>query len=171
MELSHLLYAGRQPAAVIAQAVPIRRAIVRKGAAGFPEADRETWQPKLLMVAYQDRADILWSHVQLGQILSRLKDKGKRDRIARWRAWIVDADKGRPGAKLKSWVAPTEGDYLVAVETADGTTVIRPAEVAEAFAEEWGELWQPDPGNQALDRLCADMASGPDELPPSLGRT
>ena len=41
------------------------------------------------------------------------------------------------GARLKTWVDPADNEYLVAVETAQGRTLIRPEEVATAFATEW----------------------------------
>ena len=101
-------------------------------------------------------------------MLGALKAKGQQLSLSRWRDWVRKADAGVAGHKLKSWVAPGDSDYLVAVELEDGSTVIRPAEVAEAFAEEWGELWKPQDGRD-LDDLCRAMAAGEAELPPHHG--
>ena len=106
---------------------------------------------------------------RIGKLLDKLRERGKRERIAEWKVWARKADKGGQGARLKTWVDPAENEFLVAVETAQGATLIRPAEVAQAFATEWGTLWQPDQGVEEIDRLCLDLSQTPAELPPITG--
>ena len=103
--------------------------------------------------------------------MDRLRDRGRRERLNRWRDWVKRADQGRLGAKLKDWADPADSEYLVAVDTAEGETLIRPGAVAGAFATEWGELWKPGEDVEGLDALCRGLAAGPAELPPSRGRT
>ena len=54
-------------------------------------------------------------HQELGRMLEALKAKGKQFSLSRWRDWVRKADAGVAGHKLKSWVAPGDSDYLVAV--------------------------------------------------------
>ena len=135
------------------------------GSKGFPGQETEYWGARIGDIVNQDWQDILYTGTQLGKLLDSIREQGKRQRIADWRERMRKADAGGQGVRLKDWVDPQEGEYIVAVETAQGRTVIRPAEVAQAFVDEWGQLWKPGPEVEELDSLCRQLASTAPELP------
>ena len=130
------------------------------GLDGMDMATRAIWAPRLQVNLALRREDRLreWAREATEEAAKR-QAKQSRERAKTWREKLRTAvEQGKPRI-FTSWVADEQGPPLSVVETKDGTRLVQPKAVAQAFVAEWGELWKPlEEGD--MDEVLAQTLRG-----------
>ena len=65
------------------------------------------WRDRIGSVHDLPVAEIMWTGFRIGKLLDRLRDRGRRERIAKWKAWARKADKGGHGGPPENVGGPS----------------------------------------------------------------
>ena len=116
------------------------------GAYGMEPEDADRWRDRTLEV---DSASGQELEAYIAELDVRLKDmeaQHRKDRLHAFRERVRKAVREGKHRLITGWVGEGSSPPISVVLTANGQQEVQPMRVAAAFAEEWGALWKPPPG-------------------------
>ena len=97
--------------------------------------------------------------VQASEGQRRAEEGSQEARRKAWKEWVEKADKGGK-FKLGTWVKEETQEPIASVIRGEGEVVLDPNNVAQAFAEDWGSLWESGSSCDAeVEQFLEDLGS------------